>query len=237
MKMKPLLANTQVVQNILAGRQTQDRRPIKGIPDDAWWVMYHGDDFLVEELRNKVSWFMPANGDMWPCNREDAIKPKYQVGDVLYVRETFQLMDDSSKGKDMAGIPKGRFLGEAAPWKGVCGDRAITWRPVFRADGELTHPEYGKIKWKPNIHMPKWAARIFLKVTAVRVERIQDITPLDCTKEGCFYSAGYGKKMEILWEKSPREVFCELWDSIYPGSWDRNDWVFVYEFERTEKEV
>lgn len=104
-------------------------------------------------------------------------------------------------------------------------------------------------KWKPSIHMPKEAARIWLKVTNVRVERLQDITPKDAENEGVgnlFYEdIGYSEK-NYGTEVDPeygiaKEQFAWLWESTIKKSdlgcygWDANPWVWVIEFERCEK--
>lgn len=104
-------------------------------------------------------------------------------------------------------------------------------------------------KWKPSIHMPKEAARIWLKVTNVRVERLQDITPKGAESEGVgnlFYDdIGYGEK-NYGTEVDPeygiaKEQFAWLWESTIKKSdldrygWDANPWVWVIEFERCEK--
>ncbi len=104
-------------------------------------------------------------------------------------------------------------------------------------------------KWKPSIHMPKEAARIFLKVKDVRVERLQDITPKDAENEGVgnlFYEdIGYSEK-NYGTEVDPeygiaKEQFAWLWESTIKKSdldrygWNANPWVWVIEFERCEK--
>lgn len=109
--------------------------------------------------------------------------------------------------------------------------------------------ESENFKWKPSIHMPKEAARIWLKVTDVRVERLQDITPKDAENEGVgnlFYEdIGYSEK-NYGTEVDPeygiaKEQFAWLWESTIKKSdldrygWDVNPWVWVIEFERCEK--
>jgi hypothetical protein len=103
-------------------------------------------------------------------------------------------------------------------------------------------------KATPSIHMPKWAARIFLKVTGVRVERIQDISEADAIAEGidtdglCIcrpedfldqvrFCGNCMKRVIDLTD----EFRSQIWHKIYPGSWERNDWVTVTDFEMCEK--
>jgi len=205
--MKPLLCNKQVVQNILAGRQTQDRRPIK--------------------FKKGLGEFVDKD-DAWQWAVHNSTGPKYQVGDVLYVREAFwqwgsyQTTTETCNKLDR---PKERFA-PAEPPKHIVphlffqpGSTVI--KPVDRY-----HLGYHK---RPSIFMPKELARIFLKVTAVRVERIQDISLFDAASEGILPAPGKNMIDDTF------GLFIALWNSLYPGSWERNDWVFVYEFERCEK--
>lgn len=158
------------------------------------------------------------------------IKPPYQPGDILYVRETWSL----------------RFDGE---------------KYFYKADKNTSREEkrlldYNDVKWRPSIHMPKEAARIWLKVTNVRVERLQKITEAQTEEEGflftppCLHRTGEnycdidgpcGSKIKYC-DMSAGELFGKvLWDSTIKKSdidiygWDANPWVWVIEFERCEK--
>ncbi len=101
------------------------------------------------------------------------------------------------------------------------------WTEPFPQPGQF--PE---IKWKPSIHMPKEAARIWLKVTDVRVERLQDITEVGAINEGCIDDIEYAKG------KSARNHFVDMWNNTIKKSdldkygWSANPWVWVIEFER-----
>lgn len=143
------------------------------------------------------------------------------------------------------GYAPGDILYVRETW---CDDRQFTHdstpgRYFYKAS------ESGNFKWKPSIHMPKEAARIWLKVTDVRVERLQDITPKDAENEGVgnlFYEdIGYSEK-NYGTEVDPeygiaKEQFAWLWESTIKKSdlgcygWDANPWVWVIEFERCEK--
>ena len=136
---------------------------------------------------------------------------RYKVGDILYVRETWSIHECV---KCQAGIPA---LG------GEC-----KCEYVYRASYGATD-----FRWKPSIHMPKEAARIFLKVTDVRVERLQDITEEDAIAEGMSKTLVDGVVFI-----SAKGNFHVLWDSlnIKRGyGWDTNPWVWVIEFERINK--
>ena len=148
---------------------------------------------------------------------------KYHVGDILWVRETWGI------GIQLSG--------------GIVYKADYTDRATPLADSE---------KWKPSIHMPKEAASLFLRVTGVRVERLQDISEDDTKAEGitseiviltnrqgfalCNLSTG-----EIATKQVPLvKQFKQLWDSLNAENgygWDANPWVWVYEFERIDKEV
>lgn len=132
----------------------------------------------------------------------------YQSGDILYVRETW------CKGLE---------------------------RYIYRADYSDTENFYqdGKeinMKWQPSLHMPKEAARIFLRVTNVRVERLQEITSEQICKEGVEVEDPY-----VLNGEEKRYAFSNLWNSTIKESdldrygWNANPWVWVIEFERCDK--
>lgn len=130
--------------------------------------------------------------------------PFGQPGEKLWVRETF-----------------GHF------------ERNDTLKPgnkiYYRADGECLELE----PWRPSIHMPRWASRIALEITSVRVERLQDISEADAIAEGT--PGGHGAIQGYGYNASPCEHYRALWESINgPGSWDANPWVWVIEFKRME---
>lgn len=200
---KPILFNTEMVQAILGDRKTVTRRVIKPQP--------------IAGIRKSV--FVPS-GIEDGHGRE--IKLLYKVGDILYVRETWQL------------LPSG--FDEIPP----------EYWYIYKATDELSDE---CTRWRPSIHMPKKAARIFLKVTDVRVERLQDITDEDCIAEGIKPvrvpgSTNYREEREfqIACGIATIEKYEELWDStikkqdLYKYGWEGNPWVWVIEFERVEVE-
>lgn len=137
---------------------------------------------------------------------------RYKVDDILWVRET---------------------------WRYGSGRGTSTYQ--YRADWteEELLEEEPFLKWKPSIHMPKEAARIFLKVTNVRVERLQDITEEDAFKEGCIdyqCKIGDGKFEDVIeFDLTARDALIDLWDSLNAKrgySWENNPWVWVIEFEK-----
>lgn len=166
----------------------------------------------------------------WPDGNQDILKAAlddytpYQPGDVLWVRETF------------------------ATFEGAAGAGFI-----YKADAEHNPPIELCIpdRWKPSTHMPREAARIFLRVTDVRVERLQEISEADAKAEG-IRSYWRHKEYGEEWHEcnhtfigayvenshsTRREAFAELWDSLAKGDtrWENNPWVWVYTFERIEE--
>lgn len=147
---------------------------------------------------------------------EKFFKPPYQPGDILYVRETW------------CALP----VNEAGHMRG----HSVYY---YKSDGDL-RPEGWRGNWHPSIHMPKEAARIWLKVTDVRVERLKDITGFSVQKEGIEVEPNEcAGKFDFISELFL--LFQRLWDSTIKKSnldrygWNANPWVWVIEFERCDK--
>lgn len=144
---------------------------------------------------------------------EGFYKLPYLPGDVLYVRETWDWDPDNEVAK---------------PY-------------YYKADGDLRPEGYKGMGWSPSIHMPKEAARIWLKVTDVRVERLQDITDDGAKVEGANWKNGRNVGWEEKMKRTATERFAEIWDSTIKKSdldrygWPANPWVWVIQFERCEK--
>jgi hypothetical protein len=189
--MKPIIFNTPMVQAILAGRKTQTRRVIKDKDIT--------NNFDIDVDGSAYAYINPETGDSYPPT---AIA-KYQVGDILWVRETWS--------KDENG--------------------EYVYRTNYGTTEDDSFPP-SMFKWKPSIHMPREAARIFLRVTNVRVERLQDISEDEAIKEG---AKAYGPNN--CSGTSARIAFAEIWDkTTTEHEWRTNPWVWVYEFEKISKE-
>lgn len=211
----PILFNTEMVLAILDGRKTVTRRLIKPqqliglLPDKC------KNGTPNEFLKEKKYMFKPY------CDMTDAelIKASYNLpyhpGNILYVRETWY--------KDPY-----RYLYRANHSK----------REKFYCNGEEID-----IKWHPSIHMPKEAARIFLKVKDVRVERLQDMNEVDTAKEGIRTDIQTHRldDPDFIENFGGIELFKDLWNSTIKKSdtdrygWNANPWVWVIEFEQTDK--
>lgn len=210
---KPILFNTDMVRAILDGRKTVTRRVVKPQP-----ICYgpnitftpHSNDFFISAEKGWIRCRNCGNDPEYSqegSNISHHWKPPYQPGDILYVRETWCYGSDTTQ-----------ILFEPEP-------RAYDIQ--YKAD--YPHIDKDLIRWRPSIHMPKEAARIWLKVTNVRVERLQDITREQAEREGaCDYT-------------STADGFADIWDSTVKKSdaerygWCANPWVWVIEFERCEK--
>ena len=226
MAIKPILFNTEMVRAILEGRKSCTRRIVKPqqligmLPDKCKNVA--PEEFLKE----KKLMFKPY------CDMTDielinsAYIAPYQPGDILYVRES-------------VWQKTGHYLD-------VDGETKAVWCNEFKYVASDEKPETGwNYSWakRPSIHMPKEAARIWLKVTDVRVERLQSITEDGAKAEGAIDNRGFIHSPENEYDRihTAREHFIEIWSSTIKKSdldrygWDASPWVWVIEFERCEK--
>lgn len=219
MSMKPILFNTEMVRAILDGRKSCTRRIVKGfIPNNAVW------GYTAFTPKGRIS----CRGTFADGYGEKFFKPPYQPGDILYIRETWERFECwNCDGDERGNCPK-------EPKKSVLDKTCGCY--MYRATDEIS----GDAKWHPSIHMPKEAARIWLEVTNVRVERLRDITGLSVQKEGievepneCAGKFDFVSELFLLFQR--------LWDSTIKKSdldcygWDANPWVWVIEFERCER--
>ncbi len=199
MKERPVIFNGEMVRAILDGRKTQTRRIINPQPtlSERTGFNWNGAAYGIgSTYRDTVRNF--AN-----CFK---VCPFGQVGDRLWVRETFAAFDADWKHP---GKPHDLRDG---PWPNVVYPASVAKIP----DGTC----------RPSIHMPRWASRITLEITAVRVERLNDISDGDAIREGC--SAADMKSGDCV-----ADVFARLWSSIYGAeNWRANPWVWVIEFRR-----
>lgn len=230
MKERPILFSAPMVRALLNGSKTQTRRvvqwPVLG-PSDGWKRRVYGPDNDLDEVA-KLSRYGRA-------------------GDRLWVRETWYCDHCFERDYELT-TNSGRVGPRRDPDKAAC---EAEWREqmYFRADGEasdqfeqLDHGT-GRI-WHPSIHMPRWASRITLEVTGVRVEHLQFIRADDVVAEGipvppCDFTI-FDSPDRLMQERDnyARELFSKLWDSINgtrPGcAWSANPWVWVVSFRRIQ---
>ncbi len=210
-----MIFNAEMVRAILDGRKMQTRRPVK--------FPVHDKNLGCELAGNELA------GELSAGNYLNSAFGK--PGDRIWVRETFQgplfdydLMD--SYCKDPTPFEKPEFC-------------------VYKADG-VPAPEFYDADdelhccWRPSIHMPRWACRILLEITNVRVERLNAISEEDARAEGIIdggcLNCGEPEPCGCANpEPDATDAFAYLWQSIYgQESWNSNPWVWVIEFERVE---
>lgn len=213
-----LLFSSEMVRAILEGKKTQTRRVIKpqpeGIPYPTLGFVKTDDGWRRKLLNGgEVISHVPGDGP-WKC-------PYGQPGDILWVRETWA---------DLRG------MGFDEPFAYLANN--LNKNGEEDSDSKRCRLDYG-VKWKPSIHMPREAARIFLKVKNVRVERLQDISEEDAKAEGVERNTRIITSSIIQPAVSPyitfRNGFAKLWDKINAKrgfGWDINPWVWVIEFEK-----
>lgn len=233
LKTKPILFNTEMVRAILDGRKTVTRRVLKPQPEKAHNIMdYDNDAHTVDFHCGNCT----PNGTFIDWTK--TVKAPYWYGDILYVKETWKSFCGMLYGRENGTyIPLDDFEGYQykADEQCICTKGINPFCDGF--DDQKRDISFDD-KWHPSIHMPKEAARIFLRVTDVRVERLQDITPEQIDAEGCKEYAYSAKTGELL--PSKPTWFKMIWDSTIKKSdiakygWAANPYVWVIEFERID---
>lgn len=210
---KPILFNTEMVRAILDGRKTATRRVIK-------------DPYSIEDEEvSRISGLAIHKGTAVTHGMPYPDAP-YSAGDILYVRETWTtLYYVDPDGYTHYDQPMYYYAADGVP------DITLVDADGFEQDDQ-------RVRWRPSIHMPKKAARIWLRVTDVRIERLRDITDEGAVREG-LYKGWRLHGMGSL-AHTARQAFMWLWETITrkaPAwqSWACNPWVWVIEFERCEK--
>ena len=223
MKERPILFSGEMVRAILEGRKTQTRRVAK-----------------VHDAH--IPGMISPNGSNCARSPEEHLSycPYGQAGDRLWVRESFNWADRN----DLLPGESFKFCPERAAYSA----KNVVWK----ADGATEHPVWGKAYWKSSIHMPRWASRITLEITGVRVERVQEISEEDAIAEGCSVhpvteqdlnnmlisdEAPHIKELAKAFgvgEFTAKNEFFGLWNSINKTrgfGWSANPWVWVIEFK------
>ena len=219
--MKPILFNTAMVQSILEGRKTTTRRIIKTDNDFNFIGMSCQDGKNFDHAAFGYGNF----NDRFAPKIKDRVKAPYLVNDILYVRETWcKLYKLDDFGRIIEGTDKFYYRAD--------GYNPTPFNCFPNEDG--FNGERDCPRWRPSIHMPKEVARIFLKVTNVRVERLQNMKYGDYQNEGA-------QAIRFSTEEELQKDFIRIWNStvkktrLHSEGWDGNPWVWVIEFERCEK--
>ncbi|KKL63044.1 hypothetical protein LCGC14_2179100, partial [marine sediment metagenome] len=214
----PIIFNTEMVKAILDNRKSQTRRVIKPQPTP--------EPDRIEYYGEKIGWgWVPTSrsGKIGIFKPPGYKCPYGEIGEKMWVRETWAKVGDNED--DIHGS---RY----------CGSYGSVY---FKAD---YLPSDDHLKWKPSIFMPRWASRIDLEITDIRVERVQDIKERDCESEGIEVAESIGDYAGALWtartEKATfnfsnaQSAFQYLWDSINAKrgyGWKVNPFVWVIDFK------
>lgn len=196
MKEKPILFSAPMVRAILAGRKTQTRR-----------IVYPQIDDATRVSKTDFGWEFEAP------SHTSHIGKKFVAGDRLWVREAVRAEEIHS------GLDGVHYLadGDFRPIQDT-EQAALLW--VL-----LNSYRNGRGLPVPPIHMPRWASRITLEITDVRVQRLQEISEEDAKAEGVSLNS------TTHWETEARDAYCALWKTINgPDSWSQNPWVWVISF-------
>jgi hypothetical protein len=252
---KPILFSGPMIRAILEGRKTVTRRAVKAhhLPRLSG-SDYPGNEWTATAQHHPRYGFNVSGATEAECAAELALYgncPYGRRGQRLWVRETWYCNhSEVQKGPylqpaDMVDLDQAREDGDL----------------VYAADG-LNPYEQDQPTWKPSIHTPRWASRILLEVTAVRIERLQDISEDQAKAEGCFFTdygqqcfhgdtgwkdvgdcpaqAGHQQRNGWAWDKTTSHEQCLFTPrfafanlwSSVGGDWDANPWVWVVEFKR-----
>lgn len=233
MRERPIQFCEPMVRAILSGRKTHTRRVVKPQPPEGW---------------DRACWFSaPVMG--WTRNEAPSAEwhkvrsPYGQPGDLLWVREKWRIgaWDETRPAfaLDYCDGPRKEWIDVPDPmsddgelfnrlWQQSTDDARKAFGAKDRYEWE---PGQSPCRWRPSIHMPRWASRITLEITGVRVEQLQDISEADAKAEGYPVDIIDGINYAI----GAKNWYCRLWESLNgPGSWAANPWVWVVEFKRVQ---
>lgn len=241
MKTHPILFSGPMVRAILEGRKTQTRRIVKPQPPASCAYSINGADShaLCHAQGNLSIWVPPtpkSTDHRLPC-------PYGQPGDRLWVRETWQYADWTDDGYPFiryAADNESKLFEGGIPdaWEQKLED---AWCRLSADDNYAIDQKAADRVWRPSIFLPRWASRITLEVTTVRVERLQDISEEDAKAEGALFHDGrpvghHGWRHDSSHGyvyRTAKDSYAHLWESINgAGSWAENPWVWVIEFRR-----
>lgn len=208
MKERPILFSTQMVQAILAGRKTQTRREVKGLPTT---------DIIRMGLHPNGTQYLTGQTCPWKIEC-----PYGEIGDRLWVREKFGWYNSIKQGSyayqhgEIPTYPPHKLL------------NGVKHAVCYFADYPKHRWDPKESGWKSSIHMPRTASRITLEITRIRVQLLNKISAEDCEQEGMDAHCDNGKHDtgDALYYE-----YKKLWESIHgKGSWELNPWVWVIEF-------
>ncbi len=248
-KERPILFSAPMVRAILDGRKTVTRRPVKGgqIPTENPDLEIGHRWSAIAQRHPRWGFCVFGETEAECATRLGSFSPYGKPGDRLWVRETTEINEQTSDG---VVLSKYSADGEPVLYSG-------SDNPEY--DGTVAHWDYPR-RSRPSIHMPRWASRILLEITDIRVERLQDISDAQCIAEGIHPVPKTHEHAHQFWRdyhlsgdgtlcvRTPKDSFESLWCHVAggsfpkgaaayqasPHSWDANPWVWVVEFKRVQ---
>ncbi|MEH7877015.1 hypothetical protein V7799_04805 [Rhizobium laguerreae] len=234
---RPILFSATMIRALLDGRKTLTRR---NFPQPFQSGYFQGEvflDVLKATSRAPKAFRFSAEAVGGGAVLNEVFEPKINEGDRLWVRENAAVRyqgwhhedgDTHSVSYRADEDETGQWLGFTSCGNGIRKGKAPSVFP------RRSHNIDGSLRWQPSIHMPRWASRITLTVTNVRVERLQDITEADAIAEGAKqYSSStrLSRAFNPDWKGIYREGYAELWNEINgAGAWESNPWIVAYSF-------
>jgi hypothetical protein len=213
MKERPIIFNAEMVRAILDGRKTQTRRlvPEWQIPSETKQDAgdYPDNRWMAVAQRDRRWGFVVFGATEESCAAQltESLCPFGSRDDRLWVRETFAV--------------------------GLCTKSTMAYRATHKPI-DLDEGWDEVIKWRPSIHMPRWASRIQLEITGARVERLNAISEDDAMAEGMDDGTS-AAAIAVGWFEKPQRAYQRLWEQMYgEDSWASNPWVWVIQFKRVE---
>lgn len=243
MKERPIIFNAEMVRAILDGRKTQTRRVMAVQPESNQFGLFRISASTKCSDVGKYHW---AESNATGTHQRSTIFscPFGAVGDRLWVRETWSDVN-------LEGTPAVAYRADGDVYSLMNDKLLLDDEGAFNYDdpriakyhfaawySDLVGGVEGN--WRPSIHMPRWASRILLEITGVRVERLNDISEEDARAEGIVdggcLNCGEPEPCNCLNpEPDAVDSFAALWMEIYgESSWNDNPWVWVVEFQRVE---
>lgn len=210
---RPIIFSGSMVRALLDGRKTQTRRVLKPQPPEDVTSL-EGPEWYARAVVDRFGELQPGPDQFGVYTDEWGTRVRFQPGDRLWVRENFAMgFDYDDDEKPIGEVPKPFYAAtyDGVRWYDTDKDE---WRDAPR--------------WTPSIHMPRWASRLTLHVTGVKVERLQDISEADAIAEGV---EDCDEARNIIYEDH-RTAFVDLWKRLHGlAAWAANPWVVAVTFK------
>jgi len=238
---RPILFSAPMVRALRDGRKTQTRRMLKlpPAPDHLgeWQASTIGGPGVYDDQGRET----PEFPCVWHTRNGATVVPRFATGDRLWVKETWRIAPDACEGWPPDAVPCPGWVDYRAG--GNAEVRAPSFSHVLDAFGKKSEVDWDCLpdRWRPSLFMTRWASRLTLTVTEVRIERLQACSEEDAVAEGLEWVApgkwSVDRALPIIGD-DPRRVYAELWDHINgEGAWQANPWVVAVSFDVREGNI